>query len=119
MHFTNQRWYNWLLILTVFSLAIAPLILVPNSEFSGADDQAAQTIQEINPNYQPWFKPLVQPASGEIASLLFSLQAGLGAGVIGYVMGLYRGRREGKMERNTIPTSDGLSKPRKTIKDKL
>ena len=32
-------------------------------------------------------EPLLEPASGEIASLLFALQAALGAGVIGYWLG--------------------------------
>ena len=38
----------------------------------------------IVPDY---FEPLLEPASGEIASLLFALQAALGAGVIGYWLG--------------------------------
>jgi cobalt transport protein len=40
--------------------------------FGGADDQAKNLIGEINPDYQPWFEPLIEPASGEIASLLFA-----------------------------------------------
>ena len=32
--------------------------------------------------------PIIEPASGEIASLLFALQAALGAGVIGYYLGV-------------------------------
>ena len=39
------------------------------------------------PGYQPWFAPLIEPASSEIASLLFALQAAFGAGVIGYWLG--------------------------------
>jgi len=90
----SQRWNNWVLVVAVMVLAIAPLFLVREAEFGGADGEAEAAIQEINPNYQPWFSPLVEPASGEIESLLFALQAGLGAGVIGYVIGLYRGRHE-------------------------
>jgi cobalt/nickel transport protein len=90
----SQCWNNWLLVVAVVVLAIAPLFLVRGAEFGGADGEAEAAIQEINPNYQPWFSPLVKPASGEIESLLFALQAGLGAGVIGYVIGLYRGRHE-------------------------
>ncbi|HCX63202.1 MAG TPA: energy-coupling factor ABC transporter substrate-binding protein, partial [Clostridiales bacterium] len=48
---------------------------------------------EINPDYEPWFSPLIEPASGEIESLLFSLQAAIGAGVIGYFYGLVKGKR--------------------------
>ncbi|MCD8488760.1 MAG: energy-coupling factor ABC transporter substrate-binding protein [Desertifilum sp.] len=90
----SQGWNNGLLVVAVVVLAIAPLFLVREAEFGGADGEAEAAIQEIDPNYQPWFSPLVEPASGEIESLLFALQAGLGAGVIGYVIGLYRGKRE-------------------------
>lgn len=90
----GQRWNNWVVGGVVFMLAIAPLFLVREAEFGGADGEAEAAIQEMNPNYQPWFSPLIEPASGEIESLLFALQAALGAGVLGYVMGVYRGRRE-------------------------
>lgn len=90
----SQGWNNGLLVVAVVVLAIAPLFLVREAEFGGADGEAEAAIQEIDPNYQPWFSPLVEPASGEIESLLFALQAGLGTGVIGYVIGLYRGKRE-------------------------
>ena len=56
--------------------------------FRGADDQAKDVISKIAPGYQPWFKPLMQPPSGEIGSLLFALQAALGAGFIGYYLGM-------------------------------
>lgn len=92
---------NWLLIAAVVLLTALPLWLVPYlgigttvgpdaqpaAAFGGADAQAQQAIVQIAPNYQPWFAPLLEPASGEIASLLFALQAALGAGVIGYWLG--------------------------------
>ncbi|MDH6060527.1 energy-coupling factor ABC transporter substrate-binding protein [Chrysosporum bergii ANA360D] len=83
---------NWLLILAVLSLAIAPVIFIRDAEFNGADGQAEEAIGEVRPEYEPWFKPVFEPPSGEVESLLFSFQAALGAGVIGYVMGLYRER---------------------------
>ena len=49
---------------------------------------AKDLIGEIAPAYQPWFKPILEPASGEISSLLFALQAALGAGFIGYYLGV-------------------------------
>ncbi|MCC5666123.1 energy-coupling factor ABC transporter substrate-binding protein [Nostoc sp. CHAB 5784] len=85
---------NWLLIVAVIALAVVPLIFVRGGEFTGSDDQAEKAISEIHPGYQPWFKPLFEPPSGEIESLLFSSQAALGAGVIGYVIGLYKGRSQ-------------------------
>lgn len=82
---------NWWLILSVIMLTVLPLIFV-KGEFEGADGEAQKLITEIQPNYKPWFEPIFEPASGEIASLLFASQAALGAGVIGYIIGLYKGR---------------------------
>lgn len=82
---------NWLLAIAVVGLAAFPLVFV-RGEFSGSDDQAEAAIQKSHPTYQPWFKPVFEPASSEIESLLFATQAAIGAGVIGYVVGLYKGR---------------------------
>lgn len=84
---------NGLLIAAVVLLTALPLWLVPKADgpdgklFGGADGQAQQAIGEIAPDYRPWFAPILEPASSEIASLLFALQAALGAGVIGYWLG--------------------------------
>jgi cobalt/nickel transport protein len=87
---------NWLLIGGVVGLAIVPLIFVKAGKFGGSDDKAKAAITEIQPSYQPWFKAVMEPASGEIASLLFASQAALGAGFVGYAIGLYKGRSERK-----------------------
>lgn len=84
---------NWLLVIAVLILAIAPLIFV-RGEFGGSDGQAEAAIGESHPDYEPWSKPWFEPPSGEVESLLFTSQAALGSGVIGYVIGLYRGRSE-------------------------
>ncbi|MBW4451425.1 MAG: energy-coupling factor ABC transporter substrate-binding protein [Nostoc indistinguendum CM1-VF10] len=84
---------NWLLLLGVVVLAVAPLVLI-KGEFNGADGQAEDAIKEIQPKYKPWFNPLIVLPSGEVESLLFSVQAAAGAGVIGYVIGLYKGRSQ-------------------------
>jgi cobalt/nickel transport protein len=87
---------NWLLIAAVLLLTALPLWLVPRPAgpdgqpgeiFAGTDSQAQKAIAEIAPDYRPWFAPLFEPASGEIASLLFALQAAIGAGIIGYWLG--------------------------------
>lgn len=93
-----KRWQNALLLIAVVALAILPLWLVqapeagpdgkPAALFAGADNQARELIGRIAPDYQPWFEPILQPASDEIASLLFALQAALGAGFIGYYIGV-------------------------------
>ncbi|GCL36722.1 MULTISPECIES: energy-coupling factor ABC transporter substrate-binding protein [Sphaerospermopsis] len=94
MNQSKQDFNNWLLVLAVFALAFAPLILVRNADFGGADDKAKTAISQIQPAYQPWFQSIFEPPSGEVASLLFSAQAAIGAGVIGYAIGLYKGRSQ-------------------------
>ncbi len=103
-----KRHQNLLLLLAVVLLAALPLWLVqkpqpdahgrPVEHFAGTDGKAMALIGEIAPNYTPWFKPLVEPASGEIASLLFALQAALGAGFIGYYLGVSVTRERMKRE---------------------
>lgn len=92
-----KRLQNVLLLLGVVLLVILPLMIVEKPEpapgqkeveiFAGADDQAKDLVGEIQPNYKPWFEPLLEPPSGEIATMLFALQAALGAGFIGYWLG--------------------------------
>ncbi len=82
-----------LLAVLVVLLAIAPLIVLRNAGFEGADTIAVETITEISPGYERWVVPLWEPPGGEIESLLFALQAAIGAGVIGYGIGFLRGRR--------------------------
>jgi len=94
-----KRHQNLMLMVAVVLLAVLPLWLVqkpapgvdgkPAAEiFTGSDDKAKDLIGVIAPDYAPWFAPLLEPASGEIASLLFAVQAALGAGFIGYYLGV-------------------------------
>ncbi len=93
----NPTANNWLLIVGVVILAILGLVignmLVPGSEFGGADGQAEEVITAIDPDVEPWFAPLWEPPGGETESLLFALQAALGGGIVGYVIGLKRGKK--------------------------
>ena len=78
---------NLILSIIVIVLAVLPLITLKNAEFAGADGFAETAITESNPDYEPWFSSLYEPASGEIESLLFAVQAALGAGVAGFILG--------------------------------
>jgi len=93
----NPTVNNWLLVAGVILLAVLGLIigniLVPGSEFGGADGQAEEVIASIDPNVEPWFSPIWEPPGGETESLLFALQAALGGGIVGYVIGLKRGQK--------------------------
>ena len=77
-----------ILLLLVLAIIIVPQIIQKGAEFGGADGEAEAAITEINPDYQPWFSSLYEPASGEIESLLFASQAALGAGIVGYYISL-------------------------------
>lgn len=85
---------NWILIILVIILAVVPLFLASGAEFGGADGEAEVAITEIQPDYVPWFEPIMEPASGEIESLLFVLQAALGVGFIAYYFGYKSGLRK-------------------------
>lgn len=84
---------NLFLLALVVLIAVFPLLTIKNAEFGGADANAETAIQEIAPDYQPWFAPFWEPPSGEIESLLFALQAALGAGIIGYCIGYLKGKK--------------------------
>jgi cobalt/nickel transport protein len=86
---------NWLLVLGVIILTLSPLLLV-KADFEGADEITQEKITSLNPNYKPWFKPILEHPSTEIETLLFVAQGSVGSGIIGYVIGLYKGRKEAK-----------------------
>lgn len=92
---------NIILILLVVALTIIPFFIVKDAEFGGADGAAEEAITEIKADYEPWFSPIFEPASGEIESLLFALQAATGAGIIGYGIGYFKGRKKGSGEVNS------------------
>jgi cobalt/nickel transport protein len=89
---------NWLLILAVILLAVVPLFVASGAEFGGADGEAEAAITEIQPDYVPWFQPILEPASGEIESLLFALQAAIGTGFIAYFFGYKNGLKKAKTQ---------------------
>jgi len=113
-----KRHQNLILLIAVVLLAALPLWLVqkpaPAADgkqveiFAGADDQARDLIGTIAPDYRQWFEPLLEPASGEIASLLFALQAALGAGFIGYYLGVSVTRE--KIRREFAETDKAANK---------
>jgi len=94
---------TWGILAAVVLLTVLPLWLVnapPGGEgmFGGSDDAARAAIGTVAPGYRPWFAPVIEPASAEIASLLFALQAAAGAGVIGYWLGLSVARERARRD---------------------
>jgi cobalt/nickel transport protein len=106
-----KRYQNLLMMIAVVALVALPLWMVkkpaPGADgkevaiFAGADNKAKDLVGSISPGYKPWFKPLMEPPSGEIGSLLFALQAALGAGFIGYYLGVSTTRAKIRRETNT------------------
>ena len=98
---------NVVLLLAAAAVAALPMIftLSDGPEFAGADDQAKAMIQQIRPDYEPWFSSVWEPPSGEVQSLLFALQAALGAGFLGYYFGLRRARAEVRRGEGSAPAS--------------
>ena len=82
------------LLILVLAIIIVPLIVHKGAEFGGADGEAEGLITEINPDYEPWFSSIIEPASGEIESLLFASQAALGAGIVGYYIGVTKTKKK-------------------------
>ncbi len=97
--YRKSLFIHLILIIIVMVIVFAPLWLVKNAEFAGADGQAEEMISEIVPDYQPWFLPIWEPQSTEIESFLFALQASMGAGILGYGIGTLKCRRENQSDR--------------------
>ena len=68
-------------------IAVVPLLVLNGTEFGGADGAAEEAITKINPDYEAWADPVIEPPGGETESLLFCVQAALGGGVFGFGLG--------------------------------
>jgi cobalt/nickel transport protein len=90
----NTRSHNWLLIVGVIVLSLGPLVVLQGKKFSATDSNNSTAIQEIRPDYKPWFEPIIKDSGPEVQAFLFATQAGIGAGITGYILGLYKGRSE-------------------------
>lgn len=88
------------LSLLVVIIAVIPLIISKDAEFTGSDDAGSQMIEQIKgKEYTPWFTPLAERLTGgelpgEIESLLFCLQTGIGVGIIAFFMGRFVERKK-------------------------
>lgn len=88
---TTQK--NIFLLLIVILLAAVPFFLHRSAEFAGADDRAEKAITQIRPDYEPWFKPVWEPPSGEVETFLFASQAAIGSGIVCYYLGYSKGKK--------------------------
>ena len=91
----NRTWKLFFtLLIAAALLAAAPLALLRDTDFAGADGAAEEIVQELDPDYEPIAQPILEPPGGETESLLFCLQAALGAGVLGFGFGWLAARKK-------------------------
>ena len=91
----NRTWKLFFaLLIAAALLAAAPLALLRDTDFAGADGAAEEIVQELDPDYAPIAQPILEPPGGETESLLFCLQAALGAGVLGFGFGWLAARKK-------------------------
>ena len=76
-------------------LIAVPLYLVQGAEWGATDGLNTEAIQELQPDYEPWFAPFFSAADAGIEHYMFGLQALLGSlvlsGIVGWLIGRYRG----------------------------
>ncbi|RNL87306.1 energy-coupling factor ABC transporter substrate-binding protein [Halostreptopolyspora alba] len=110
---TPRAWVTWVIIAAIAAIAVVPLATGAadhlDEPFEGADARGEEAVQEVAPDYEPWFDPLYEAPSGEIESGLFALQAAIGAGVIGYVLGVVRTRNRLNREAAQAGASTGAT----------
>lgn len=86
------------LIAAAALLALLPIFMFlanpTKHEFAGTDDGAETAVTELDPDYEPWFEPLIGELPGEIESGLFAFQAAVGSGIVFFCLGAYYGRRK-------------------------
>jgi cobalamin biosynthesis protein CbiM len=87
-------------VLGVAVLIIIAVAVVTNAAIGllGTDDQGVELIQQIDPNYQPWFSSIFEPSEG-LQQILFAIQALIGLSILVYfILYLRRKRSEWKSE---------------------
>jgi len=99
---------NWYVIgfVVIIVICLSAFLIASEGEFGGADDQGELEINNIDPDYQPWFQSLWEPPA-ETESMLFALQAAIGAIIIGYFIGNEHGKRTAKQKiAETVKVQD-------------
>ncbi len=81
-----------ILLIIVALLIVVPLFALRGAEFGGSDDAGSTVVEEVDPDYEVKYTPLLEnilggELPGEIESLLFCVQTGIGVGIIAFCMG--------------------------------
>lgn len=80
------------LVLACVVIAVVPLLTIKDSEFGGADGEAENIIEQVDPAYEPWAENIIKLPGGETESLLFCLQAAIGGFILGGGFGYFIAR---------------------------
>jgi cobalt/nickel transport protein len=90
---------NVLLALLALGIVIIPLYFIQGAEWGATDGRNTEAIQELQPDYEPWFQSLFRSSELGLERYMFGLQALLGSLVLsaslGWVVGRSRGRQGG------------------------
>ena len=98
-------------ILLLLLIALIPLFVLRDAEFTGSDDAGSQVVEEVDSSYEPWAAPVLETLiggelPGEVESLFFCIQTGIGVGIIAFLMGRFVERRKWmKQEENQEKTA--------------
>lgn len=108
----RSPWVTVALLVAIAALAVFPMFFNfgdsdAEEPFSGTDASAGALVEEQNPEYTPWFEPLIGELPGEVESGIFALQAGIGGGILGYALGFLRGKN--RSPRPETPTGTGTN----------
>lgn len=79
----------WMILLVLLSLVGWTTYLSVTSSFVGTDDQATEAIQQLAPQYTPWFSSVFEPSS-TLELLIFLAQGAIGVLVLGICLALYK-----------------------------
>jgi cobalt/nickel transport protein len=98
---------NVLLALLALGIVIIPLFFIQGAEWGATDGRNTEAIQELQPDYEPWFESFFRSSELGLERYMFGLQALLGsfilAACLGWLIGRYRGRQgaSGDSDRKT------------------
>lgn len=94
-----------ILLVIIALMIVVPLFALRGAEFGGSDDAGSTVVEEVDPDYEVKYTPLLEnilggELPGEIESLLFCLQTGIGVGIIAFCMGRLVERKKQEELRN-------------------
>lgn len=95
----NRRLWHIIGISVIILIVVTAIIIINRSlELVGSDDRGSEKINEINPEYEPWFNNLWEP-SPQLESILFLIQAAIGTCILAIALYKIYGKSENNADR--------------------